>query len=233
MLWLYQASGLCGLVRKSGLLRLLPEDLRNLEPTTPRVCRHFSEQLIAEIETLPTHRYRVGMLTGCVQDLVFSDVNRDTVEVLLANGCEVVTPRNQGCCGSLHAHNGDLEQAATQARRLIDQFDLASLDAMKGTEVRFLDIDDEYYRGIYDRVPQVTEDRAEIRRRNVLIDGDEHGYLLQIFTKNLIGPIFIEIIQRKNHAAFGEGNFGALFRSIEREQEKRGVFQDDDAGRAA
>ena len=130
MLWLYQASGLCALVRKSGLLRLLPENLRNLEPTTPTVCRHFSEQLIAEIETPPARKYRVGMLTGCVQDLVFSDVNLDTVEVLLANGCEVVTPRDQGCCGSLHAHNGDLEQAAIQARRLIDQFDLASLDAV-------------------------------------------------------------------------------------------------------
>ena len=58
----------------------------------------------------------------------------------------------------------------------------------------------------------------------MLVDGDEMGYLLQIFTKNLIGPIFIELIQRKNHFAFGEGNFGALFRSIERDQEKRGVI---------
>ncbi len=56
------------------------------------------------------------------------------------------------------------------------------------------------------------------------MDGDEEGYLLQIFTKNIIGPIFIEIIQRKNHHAFGEGNFGALFRAIERDQEERGVL---------
>ena len=47
------------------------------------------------------------MLTGCVQDLVFADVNRDTADVLLANGCEVVTPPVQPCCGSLHAHNGE------------------------------------------------------------------------------------------------------------------------------
>jgi glycolate oxidase iron-sulfur subunit len=129
-LWLYQASGLCALVRKSGFLRLLPSNLRDLEPTTPVVRRHFSEDLIREVETPATRRYRVGMLTGCVQDLVFSDVNRDTVEVLLENGCEVVTPRGQGCCGSLHAHNGDLVQAAAQARRMLDQFDLASLDAV-------------------------------------------------------------------------------------------------------
>ncbi len=130
MLWLYQASGLCALVRKSGLLRLLPANLRNLEPTTPTVCRHFSDQLIRKVESPPSRKYRVGMLTGCVQDLVFSDVNRDTVDVLLANACEVVTPRAQGCCGSLHAHNGDLEQAAEQARRMLDQFDLSSLDAI-------------------------------------------------------------------------------------------------------
>lgn len=130
LLWLYQASGLCFLVRKSGLLRILPTNLRDLEPSTPQVRRHFSEDLIREIEMPAGRRFRVGMLTGCVQDLVFSDVNRDTVEVLLENECEVVTPRDQGCCGSLHAHNGDLEQAAVQARRLLDQFDLASLDAV-------------------------------------------------------------------------------------------------------
>ena len=58
----------------------------------------------------------------------------------------------------------------------------------------------------------------------MLVDGDADGYLLQIFTKNLIGPIFIEIIQRSNHLGFGEGNFGALFRTIEKDQERRGVI---------
>lgn len=101
---------------------------------------------------------------------------------------------------------------------------LGSLDAMQGSSVNFLDIDDEYYASVYDRVPNVTEDRDRIRNHQVLIDGDEEGYLLQIFTKNIVGPIFIEIIQRKNHASFGEGNFGALFRSIERDQERRGVI---------
>lgn len=101
---------------------------------------------------------------------------------------------------------------------------LASLRAMEGTPIETLDIDDEYYATVFERVPGVTEDHDEIRRRNVLVDGDEEGYLLQIFTKNLIGPIFIEVIQRRNHLSFGEGNFGALFRSIERDQARRGVF---------
>jgi 4-hydroxyphenylpyruvate dioxygenase len=103
---------------------------------------------------------------------------------------------------------------------------LASLDALRGTPVEFLDIDDDYYGTVFDRVPGVTEDHARIRDHQVLVDGDAEGYLLQIFTKNLVGPIFIELIQRKNHLSFGEGNFGALFRSIERDQAKRGVFND-------
>ncbi len=78
----------------------------------------------------PPERYRVGLLTGCVQDLIYSDVNRDTADVLLANGCTVVTPPAQGCCGSLHAHNGEYEMAKGYARRLIDHFDLDSLDAI-------------------------------------------------------------------------------------------------------
>jgi glycolate oxidase iron-sulfur subunit len=130
LLWIYQASGACSVVRTWGLTHVLPKNLRDLEPATPIVRRHFSDALIAAVETPPATRYRVGLLTGCVQDLVFSDVNRDTADVLLANDCAVETPRAQGCCGSLHAHNGDLEQAKIQARRLIDRFDLDRLDAI-------------------------------------------------------------------------------------------------------
>jgi 4-hydroxyphenylpyruvate dioxygenase len=101
---------------------------------------------------------------------------------------------------------------------------LASLKALEGTPVKMLDMDDEYYRDVFQRFPQLTEDKGEVQRRNVLVDGDEHGYLLQIFTRNVVGPIFIELIQRKNHFSFGEGNFGALFRSIERDQQKRGYL---------
>lgn len=101
---------------------------------------------------------------------------------------------------------------------------IASLEAMRGGSIQTLDIDTDYYDTVFDRVPGVTEDRKKLQEFDVLVDGDEEGYLLQIFTKNLLGPIFIEIIQRKNHLAFGEGNFGALFRSIERDQEARGVL---------
>ncbi|HMV67000.1 MAG TPA: 4-hydroxyphenylpyruvate dioxygenase [Myxococcota bacterium] len=101
---------------------------------------------------------------------------------------------------------------------------LGSLDALQGSGIAMLDIDRDYYATVFDRVPGVEEDHARIEAHQVLVDGDDDGYLLQIFTRNLVGPIFIELIQRHNHLSFGEGNFGALFRSIERDQERRGVL---------
>ena len=128
---LYQQLGLQSLIRKSGMLYLLPKRLRELEAMTPSIQPAFSADLIAP--TTPAHgqkRYRVAMLTGCAQDLMFSDVNRDTVEVLSRNGCEVVTPPEQSCCGSLHAHNGEWTMAQTLARRNIDQFPPEQFDAI-------------------------------------------------------------------------------------------------------
>jgi len=121
LLRVYQASGVERLVRRLRLTRLLPAALARLEPQTPRVAPRFSPSLISPHEA-PTGatRYRVAMLTGCVQDLVFPDVNRDTVDALIANGCAVDTPPLQPCCGSLHAHNGEQALARVLARRLID-----------------------------------------------------------------------------------------------------------------
>ena len=131
LLRLYQASGAQSLFRALGLVRLLPGRLRELEPMTPKILAKYSPQLIRPVETPQEKpRYRVALLTGCIQDLAFSDINRDTADVLLANGCEVVTPPVQPCCGSLHAHNGDPETAAELARRMIDLFDPASFDAI-------------------------------------------------------------------------------------------------------
>lgn len=98
------------------------------------------------------------------------------------------------------------------------------LTSLDGLDVPTLDIDPEYYRTVFERVRGVSDDHARIEQMQVLVDGDQEGYLLQIFTKNVIGPIFFELIQRRNHDSFGEGNFGALFRSIERDQERRGVI---------
>jgi 4-hydroxyphenylpyruvate dioxygenase len=141
-------------------------------------------------------------------------------------------------CGSFCIPINEADEQKSQINEYLDEYRgpgvqhlafltrdiLASLQGLEGSPIEFLDIESGYYDSIFTRVPNVRQDHAEIRRRSVLVDGDEQGYLLQIFTRNLIGPIFIEIIQRENHLSFGEGNFGALFRSIERDQARRGVF---------
>jgi 4-hydroxyphenylpyruvate dioxygenase len=101
---------------------------------------------------------------------------------------------------------------------------LKSLELLADTKIETLAIDADYYESAKKRLPQIREDWGRIQKHQVLVDGDANGYLLQIFTKNVIGPIFIEIIQRENNLGFGEGNFTALFRSIEKDQEKRGVI---------
>jgi glycolate oxidase iron-sulfur subunit len=131
LMGLYQQLGLQTLVRKSGVLKLLPKRLRELEAMTPPVQADFSADLIPPLTPAATQkRYRVAVLTGCAQDLIFSDVNRDTVEVLSRNGCEVITPPEQSCCGSLHAHNGEWDLAQILARRNIDQFPPEQFDAI-------------------------------------------------------------------------------------------------------
>lgn len=118
----------------------------------------------------------------------------------------------------------EYQGAGVQHIALISDDLLASLDKMQGSGIATLDIDAAYYETVFDRVPGVREDPVRIIGHQVLVDGDDEGYLLQIFTQNVIGPIFFELIQRRNHNSFGEGNFGALFRSIERDQERRGVI---------
>lgn len=130
MRW-YQRSGIQGLIRRSGALRLLPKRLRSLESMTPEIRPAFSHKLLPP--TLPPHgprRYRVGLLTGCAQDLLFSDINLDTADALAANGCEVVIPPHQACCGSLHAHNGELRLAEQLARENLDLFPPEEFDAI-------------------------------------------------------------------------------------------------------
>lgn len=100
-----------------------------------------------------------------------------------------------------------------------------SCDLLSSTNIQTLDIHDDYYENIFDRVPWVKEDREKIKNHQILVDSQaENTYLLQIFTKNLFGPIFIELIQREGDNGFGEGNFQALFDSIELDQIKRGVI---------
>ncbi len=104
---------------------------------------------------------------------------------------------------------------------------VTTVDTLRAQGVQFQDTPDTYYEGVDARVEGHRENLDELRKRRILIDGNPSkgdGVLLQIFTQNVIGPIFFEIIQRKGNEGFGEGNFKALFESIELDQMRRGVI---------
>ena len=126
----------------------------------------------------------------------------------------------------LDAYHGEgIQHIALSADDIFD-----TVETLRDMEVRFLDTPDSYYERLNQRVPNHGEDLERLKRDRILIDGegvdkDHHeDKLLQIFTETVIGPIFFEIIQRKGNQGFGEGNFRALFESIEADQIARGVI---------
>ena len=130
---LYQRSGLQTLIRKSGFLRLMPWGLGELELLTPQIDARFTDALYygeLQRENPAAPRYRVALLAGCIQDIAFAQVNADTICVLQQNGCEVLLPQGQECCGSLLGHNGETERARELARVNIDAFAAEDLDAV-------------------------------------------------------------------------------------------------------
>jgi 4-hydroxyphenylpyruvate dioxygenase len=100
-----------------------------------------------------------------------------------------------------------------------------TVDAMRAGGVKLLDTIDTYYELVDKRIPGHGENVAELKKRRILVDGKAGALLLQIFTENQLGPIFFEFIQRKGDEGFGEGNFKALFESIELDQMRRGVLK--------
>ena len=123
----------------------------------------------------------------------------------------------------LHAYHGEgIQHIALGAKDIYK-----SVEVLRAKNVAFQDTPETYYERIDNRLKGHGEDIDRMKRDRILIDGDEDsGLLLQIFTQNAIGPIFFELIQRKGNEGFGEGNFRALFESIEADQIKRGVLQE-------
>jgi glycolate oxidase iron-sulfur subunit len=129
--WLYQRLGIRALLHRTGALDLLPARLRSLEAVMPSVdARALVRRTPAVTPADGTRHTRVGFIAGCVQEVFFGDVNAATVRVLAAHGCEVVTPRPQGCCGALELHGGREPIALRRARKLIDTFESLEVDAI-------------------------------------------------------------------------------------------------------
>ncbi|WP_083486247.1 (Fe-S)-binding protein [Alicyclobacillus ferrooxydans] len=119
----YQRSGLQGIVRKTGALRLLPEAAREMEAVVPKISEKSALEALPERLPAIGAKKGVGALfTGCVMDVFFSDINQATARVAVRNGLDVVVPKTQVCCGALQIHAGDREQARKMARHNIDVF---------------------------------------------------------------------------------------------------------------
>ena len=129
-LLVYQRSGLQTLVRAAGVLRFLPKRMGAMESLLPRVPANLFRRLPTRIAPTAAPRRRVGMLSGCVQQVFFQHVNEATARVLVAEGCEVVIPQSQPCCGALMVHSGLEDDAAHLARQMIAAFESANVDTI-------------------------------------------------------------------------------------------------------
>ena len=124
----YQKSGLQSLVRGFGLLKLFPKRLQSMEALMPKLEKN--EHVPAVTPAQGAKRRRVGLLLGCVQREFFPQVNAATARVLAAEGCEVVAPQDQRCCGALMVHAGEETSALALARKTIDTFERADVDTI-------------------------------------------------------------------------------------------------------
>jgi 4-hydroxyphenylpyruvate dioxygenase len=118
-----------------------------------------------------------------------------------------------------------LKGSGVQHLALLTTKIMKTLPALREVGFKFLTVPHTYYEAVPTRVPGVTENLEELEKLGILLDGDNTGYLLQIFSEEALGPFFFEFIQRKGNRGFGEGNFNALFQAIERDQIRRGVLK--------
>jgi glycolate oxidase iron-sulfur subunit len=129
--WLYERSGLRFLLRRSGLMRLLPERLENLDALAPSPSwRALWARLPTFVAARGAQRRRVALLTGCVQSVYFPEVNQASSRVLAAEGCDVVVPAGLGCCGALSWHSGRADESAQLARRVIERLEQVEADTI-------------------------------------------------------------------------------------------------------
>jgi Fe-S oxidoreductase len=165
LLRLYQRSGLQRVMRS-----WLPTKLREMDAMLPVVPRSFFRPESSARPAVGQRRGKVAMLNGCVMPLLFGDVNEATLRVLQRNGCEVIFPASQTCCGALNIHNGESTAAKQMARRNIDAFLAANVDAIivnaagcgaAMKEYGYLLRDDPSYAGKADRFSSLVKDAGE------------------------------------------------------------------------
>lgn len=123
ILRLYQRSGLQRFIKWTNILQLISKKISRAESLSPKISTFFSDDIFPErISPSGEIKFHVLFPSGCLMNVMFADINKDTIEVLLKNGCEILFPKEQTCCGSLQAHNGDMEIARELAKRNIELF---------------------------------------------------------------------------------------------------------------
>ncbi len=145
----------------------------------------------------------------------------------------------QSPCGKIKVPINEATEPESQVQEFVNRFKgagvqhlafqttdiISGLKSYREKGMKFLTIPSTYYQVVPTRIPGVTEDLKVLEELGILLDGEGGGYLMQIFTQELVGPFFVEFIQRKGNDGFGEGNFMALFQAIERDQIQRGVLK--------
>lgn len=153
--------------------------------------------------------------TGLLSDVVQSPCGRIKVPIN-----EATEPESQVQEFVNRFRGAGVQHLAFQTRDII-----GGMRGYRAQGLKFLSVPSTYYQMVPTRVPGVTEDLKTLEDLGILLDGEGGGYLMQIFTQELVGPFFVEFIERKGNDGFGEGNFRALFEAIERDQIERGTLQ--------
>src|SRR5699024_310907 len=126
---LYQRSGLQTVAHKTKLINLVPKDLRAMEKVLPKVPkRKQMKQRPTEVTAIAPKKKRVAFFSGCLMDTMFLQTNDATIKLLQYAGCDIVIPETQACCGALHGHSGEREQAKEMAKRNIQAFEDEDVD---------------------------------------------------------------------------------------------------------
>jgi 4-hydroxyphenylpyruvate dioxygenase len=196
----------------------------------------------------PTGVYRIDHLTNNIDMGQFSTWLKYYTEVFgfkAVRRFNIKTGRTgllsdvvQSVCGKIKVPINEATEPESQVQEFVNRFKgagvqhlaFATTDIINGLKTyrsrgfKFLSVPDTYYDVVPTRVPGVKEDLKVLKELGILLDGEGGGYLMQIFTQEMIGPFFLELIERKGNDGFGEGNFKALFEAIERDQVRRGVL---------
>lgn len=176
LLRMYRRTGLREAVERSNILSLVSEELNERHSMLPDPNENSFDETVPEvIYPMGTKRGRVAFLTGCIMNVTFSDVHRDAIEVLRANGFEIHIPKLQECCGSLHGHHGDIETGKVLAKKIIDVFEKIPMDFLVVNsagcsafikEYATLFSDDEQYaekaRNLSQKTKEITEFLVEV-----------------------------------------------------------------------